>query len=170
MIAEPLTPADLYCLEASWISSELAEQAGIYRVSEENGARLIGREKDAFTEKYAGIVYPYKSPFQYNGLVEHGYRLRRDNPEIEAGKPKNKYMCPPQQRGHFYFGPGQSIDELENTSLPIVLTEGEKKTLALYWLARHVSGYSRFVAMGIPGVWNWRGTIGTIQCANGKTA
>ncbi len=44
----------------------------------------------------------------------------------------------------------------------IAFTEGEKKTIALYRLALHEveEMQPRFLPIGIPGVWNWRGTIG----------
>jgi hypothetical protein len=39
-------------------------------------------------------------------------------------------MTPPGQPSQFYFGPGLSLAELRDSSLPIVITGGEKKALA----------------------------------------
>src|ERR1051325_11006316 len=50
---------------------------------------------------------------------------------------------------------------LNDVTLTIVITEGEKKTLALSRLAwLDVTNGPRFLPIGLPGVWNWRGKIG----------
>jgi len=55
-----LTQTDIQRLAAeSWIDADLAQKARLYRVDGETGARMLGREKDAFTDKYAGIMFPY---------------------------------------------------------------------------------------------------------------
>jgi hypothetical protein len=51
--------------------------------------------------------------------------------------------------------PGQ----LQDGTLSIWITEGEKKGLALWRLANHNSEVPRFVPVAIAGVWNWRGKI-----------
>ena len=53
-----LTPTDLTGLQGSWISSDAAKRAGIYRVDGADGACMVGREKDMFTEKHAGLCFP----------------------------------------------------------------------------------------------------------------
>jgi hypothetical protein len=48
-----------------------------------------------------------------------------------------------------------------NPEMTIVITEGEFKTLALWRLANdQASGRSRFLPLGLPGLYNGRGTIG----------
>jgi hypothetical protein len=60
-----------------------------------------------------------------------------------------------------YFVPGVDPAFLPDTSMPLVITEGEFKTLALWRLAHHRSPNSpRFLSVGVSGVYNWRGTIG----------
>ena len=60
-----------------------------------------------------------------------------------------------------YLAPGVSQAFLRDASLPIMITEGEFKTLALWRLANHGSpGQPRFLPLGVSGVYNWRGTIG----------
>jgi Domain of unknown function (DUF3854) len=44
--------------------------------------------------------------------------------------------------------------------VPIVITEGELKTLSLWCLATHDSTEPRFLPVGLEGVWCWRGIIG----------
>jgi Domain of unknown function (DUF3854)/Domain of unknown function (DUF927) len=76
-------------------------------------------------------------------------------------------MAPQGQPSQFYFPPEQSSLQLHDSSLPIVITEGEKKTLSLHRLANYDSDSPRFIAIGISGVWNWRGIIGKVGGPNG---
>jgi uncharacterized protein (DUF927 family) len=153
-----LTESDLAMLARSYITPELAAQAGLYRVDSIEGARLVGRNGNM---DCSGIVFDNYWP-GVNLPREH--RLRRDKPELEVQdgqrKEKNKYLSPPGGANLLYFVPGTSPESLSDCSLPIVITEGEKKTLALYRLAHHDSEGRRFLPIGLPGVWNWRGTIG----------
>jgi predicted P-loop ATPase len=60
-----------------------------------------------------------------------------------------------------YLAPAIGQDFLRDPTLPIVITEGEFKTLALWRLANHGSpSRPRFLPLGVSGVYNWRGTIG----------
>src|SRR5207244_3842233 len=52
---------------------------------------------------------------------------------------------------------------------PIVVTEGEFKTLALWRAANHGSASRpRFLPVGVAGVYNWRGTIGKTAGPDGS--
>jgi predicted P-loop ATPase len=120
---------------------------------------VIGRKGG----NYAGIVIPYWHP---GSDRVRDYRLRRDQPDLEhdcAGnfKPRHKYLSPPGRSNMLYLPPGVDQVALGDTSLPLVVTEGEFKTLALWRLANHGSPASpRFLPVGVSGVYNWRGTIG----------
>jgi P4 family phage/plasmid primase-like protien len=155
-----LTPSDLANLERSWIDSELAEQARIRRVDTIEGASIVGRSASG---NFAGLTFPYITPGQ--GFV-HSSRLRRDQPEMELhkGQPRerNKYMSATGAGNRLYFVPGTPAESLTRPDLPIILTEGEKKCLALWRLANHRSVAARFLPIGLAGVWSWRGV-------NGKT-
>jgi hypothetical protein len=59
-----------------------------------------------------------------------------------------------------YFVPGTPVEWLDDAELPIAITEGEKKTVAWFRLAREKSERPRFLAIGLSGVWSWRGIIG----------
>src|SRR3954452_17084731 len=60
-----------------------------------------------------------------------------------------------------YLPPGVSHSLLREPTLPLVLTEGEFKTLALWRAANHGAPIRpRFLPVGVSGVYNWRGTIG----------
>ena len=115
----------------------MADRAGLRRVDSLTGGEIIGRKSG----NYAGIVIPYFSPG--SGHVRE-YRLRRDQPDLEydsAGnlKPRQKYLSPPGRSNMLYLAPGVGTSLLRDASLPIVITEGEFKTLALWRLANHGS-------------------------------
>jgi hypothetical protein len=159
----PLSEADFAVLEAIGIPRGLAQQALLRRVSSLQGREIVGRNGSG---DYAGVVFPYCWPGETN---PHEYRLRRDKPELTADskgnlKERNKYLSPPGRGNRLYFVPGTSAEWLGDASMPIVITEGEKKTLALYGLSWHALSDSldrpRFLPVGIPGVWNWCGSVG----------
>jgi hypothetical protein len=158
-VGSPLTGSDYASLESRWIDRALADRAGIQRVDSLTGAELIGRRGG----NYAGIIIPYFRPGSHQ---VREYRLRRDQPDFEydsAGtlKERQKYLSPPGRSNMLYLPPGVDEPLLRDTSLKLVVTEGEFKTLALWRLANHGSASSpRFLPVGVSGVYNWRGTIG----------
>ena len=76
-------------------------------------------------------------------------------------------MSPPGRRNMIYFVPGVSQDLVKAVATPVIVTEGEFKTLALWRLAIHESTALRFLPLGLAGVWNWRGTVGKATGPNG---
>jgi len=66
-----------------------------------------------------------------------------------------------------YLPPGVTVAMLEETSLPIVIVEGEYKALASWRLATHETEYPRFLPVAVSGVWNWRGTVGKAAVPDG---
>ena len=161
----PLTARDLASLAASYITADLAKQAGIFRVESPEGARLIGRNG---TGDYSGIVFAYYWPGE-DKIRE--YRLRRDHPDLEEQpdglppKEKAKYLSPPGRANKLYFPPQIDPDDLDNSELPIVIVEGEKKCLALHRLS--LESGERFLPIAIAGVWSFRGVVGKDNDANG---
>lgn len=158
-------------LSASFISPDLARSAGIFRVDSPDGAEMIGANGKA---DYAGLAFPY---YLAGSPHVREYRLRRDNPDLEQGsdgriKQKRKYLSPPGRGNLLYFVPMYGAEWLADTSLPICITEGEKKTLALWALAWHGLPESavtpRFMPVGMSGVWNWRGRVGKTTNDVGK--
>jgi hypothetical protein len=92
--------------------------------------------------------------------------LRRDHPDLEYDsvgnlKARQKYLSPPGRANMLYLPPGVAELLLRDPALPIVITEGEFKTLALWRATDHgAAGQPRFLPVGVSGVYNWRGTIG----------
>jgi uncharacterized protein DUF3854 len=154
-----LTATDYAALESHWIDRTLADRAGLRRVDSLTGSEVIGRKSG----NYAGIIIPYHHP---DSAHIRDYRLRRDHPDLEydsAGnlKQRQKYLSPPGRSNMLYLAPGVNQVLLRDASLPIMSTEGEFKTLALWRLANHGSpDRPRFLPLGVSGVYNWRGTIG----------
>lgn len=162
-----LTANDLAGLEKCFINEELANQAGLFRVESLRGAELIGRSGRG---NYAGMVFPNYWP----GVdTPREFRLRRDQPDLEqkadgSTKEKGKYLSPPGRASLLYFVRGTPAEWLTDEKLPIVITEGEKKTIALYRLAFHNSSSPRFFPIGLAGVWNWRGVVGRTADGRGE--
>src|SRR5690348_10898037 len=131
---EPLNESDLAILQESFITPELAKQASIFRVDSSTGAQIVGRNGGG---NYSGIVFPYYLPDE---STPREFRLRRDHPDLEmksdgTTKEKGKYLSPPGRGNLLYFVPGTRSEWLQDSTLPIAISEGEKKALALYELA-----------------------------------
>jgi hypothetical protein len=120
------------------------------RVDALTGAEVIGRKSG----NYAGILIPYFHPGS-DDVRE--YRLRRDQPDLEYDsasnlKPRQKYLSPPGRSNMLYLAPGISPPCLRDPELPIIITEGEFKTLALWRLANHRSpSRPQFLPLGVSG-------------------
>jgi hypothetical protein len=112
---------------------------------------------------YSGILIPYFLP---GSDQLRDYRLRRDHPDVEydaAGslKAKRKYLSAPGRSNMVYLPPGVRQSHLCDPMLPVVITEGEFKTLALWRAADHgAASLPRFLPLGVSGIYNWRGTKG----------
>jgi predicted P-loop ATPase len=167
----PLQERHYAALAARWISREYADGAYLRYADSALGADLVGQDG---IRDYSGILIPYFVPGQPS---VREYRLRRDNPELTYSpdgkpKPQRKYLSPPGRSNLLYIPVGVELGWLSDTTLPVVLTEGEFKTIALYRLAWHAAGDAAerpaFLPLGLQGVWNWRGTIGKTENANGK--
>ena len=165
-----LNDSDFEALERSWIDRVSAEKALLRRVTSIEGAELVG-QKDG--HNYAGIIFPNVWPG--DGYARE-YRLRRDSPDVtyENGEKKylRKYLGPPGRGNLLYFAPGTSRKSLDCPDLTIVITEGEKKCVALWRLAWYGISDSvdrpRFLPVALPGVWAWRGTVGKESGPSGE--
>ncbi len=161
------TRPDYTALESSFITREIAAAAGLYRVNSIEGRDLIGRRNGS--GDYAGIVFPYRPPGETHSVLD---RLRLDHPPVDAssGKPAHKYLTAPSERNRLYFPPCDAA-LVTDPSIPLIITEGEKKCLALWRMALELSngtGRPVFLPVALPGVWNWRGVIGSRINAAGE--
>jgi hypothetical protein len=167
-----LTQDDYRALEARWLRREDVEAAGLYRVDGPSGGELLGVKKG----NVPGIAIPYFDPAS-GGVVHNRIRVddsfRRDRATIRIdGKREEgpKYMGGAGERNHVFFPRGTTEQDLVNSELPIMITEGEFKTLALARLAHDNADPAarRFLPIGLSGVWNWQGRIGKRTTADGK--
>jgi hypothetical protein len=156
-LGSELMPRDYLALEARWINRELADSALLRRVDSLSGREIVGRKNG----NMAGLLIPFIDPISKQ-ITE--YCLRRDEPELEIrnGKQKEtaKYIMPPGARNRVYFAPAATADLLTAGDVPLIITEGQFKTLALWRLATEGRDAARFLPMGLSGVWNWRGVTG----------
>jgi predicted P-loop ATPase len=68
-----------------------------------------------------------------------------------------------------YLVPDAPQDLLRDSAIPVLIAEGELKTLALWRLANHrAPDRLRFLPVGVSGVYNWRGTIGKTTGPDGS--
>jgi hypothetical protein len=163
----PLNESDYETLASSWISAEIANEAFLRRVNDAEGHEVIGQKGN---RDCSAILIPYYWPGEPR---PHTYRLRRDNPEWTVGrdgkpKPEKKYLGPPKSANRLYIPPGVTLAQLHDVTIPFCITEGEKKSLALWRLAQHNLRSLRFLPVALPGVWNWRGTVGKTNGPNGE--
>jgi hypothetical protein len=171
----PPTPAHLAALYGSWLTDAIIQCAQIRSFDDLEGRQLVGfrgRSGD-----YQGYGFPYFIPETPDWC---GWRLRRDIPDLvydAQGVPheKKKYVVAPGSTSQLYFPPGIPPDRLDDATMPVTVVEGEKKCLSLHRLATYdiVTGAdnanaARWLAVGIGGVWNWKGTRGKTTNALGK--
>lgn len=164
MAKNGLLSSDYASLERCYITGALVERARISRVNSLDGASRMGRKPNA---DYSGLLIPYIDPESQKVVAE---RLRVDHPPLDpAGKPAYKYLSPPGQRSHLYF-PFARTEWLQDETLPVVITEGEKKGIALHRAALEAAPASSkplFLAIAIAGVWCWRGVVAQAPSSNG---
>jgi hypothetical protein len=92
-----------------------------------------------------------------------GHRVRRDNPEIEDGKPKAKYVQS-GDRSHLFFERSSRV-HLNDVGVPVIFVEAASSVLAIAaWSER--TG-RKFLVIATHGCGSWHGTIGALSNENG---
>lgn len=155
-----LTPADYKYFEANFCSPPFVDLFKIFRVGDEEGGGMIGRNRSAYAP-WDSVVFPHYN-IKTGQVIE--YCLKPDDPETETladgtKKPKYKYLFPPGRGNVLYFPPNADAKLLLDISKPLVITEGKKQLIALTRLATGDSADCdnwRFLPLAINGVWGWR--------------
>jgi predicted P-loop ATPase len=107
-----------------------------------------------------GIIIPNFNPWVKDTIRQ--YRIRLDNPPREPRadgtfKETQKYLQPPEGTSLLYIPRGAF--EQVGADVPVILTEGEFKAIALWRLANYeATGAPRFLPIAVAGVQNWRGS------------
>jgi Protein of unknown function (DUF3631)/Domain of unknown function (DUF3854) len=158
MAANGLKPADLEQFVRLGISLELVDAAGVRRVTDAEARDLLSSRHGG---DLAGLLFEYRDPVTGRPVT---HRLRRDNPEMEDGKPKNKYLSAYGDNRHLYFPPGAGT-LLADTSVLVVFVEAEKSCLAIAAAASRAGRPVLAIAPG--GCWAWRGRRGKTENENG---
>lgn len=141
------------------VSVSLIEAARVRRVTDTEARRDFGIKGSG---DMTGIIFPYYIPASEYRVTA---RLRRDHPEIEDGKSRNKYVSAYSDGRHLFFPPGAK-EMLANPATEIVLVEAEKSVLALTaWAQRQGRN---LLALGLGGCWGWRGCIGKEIAPDGE--
>jgi putative DNA primase/helicase len=143
------------------VSVDLLEAAHIERVSDRDARERFGIQGPV-SRDMSGLVFPYHSHIRGRRVTA---RLRRDNPEIENGRPKNKYVSSYGDGRHLYFPP-DAWSKLQAQNTPIVLVESEKATLAVTAWAQRTG--TDLLSVGMGGCWGWRGRIGKAEGIDGS--
>jgi hypothetical protein len=163
-------PRDFEMFRQSAIPEELARRA-FQRVDSYDGHQLLGKNSSA---DFSGLAIAYRWP---GDSYAREYRLRLDNPEFAQDnraqlKEGPRYQASPGSRNVLYFAPDADPRSISDIEIPIVIVEGEKKTLSLSALSWHSVADSndkpRFLPIGLSGVWNFRGTNGITENQNGE--
>jgi hypothetical protein len=159
-------------LARSLITGDLPDRALLARVEGPDAKELVGAKDN---RNYAGIEFPY---IDFPGALGiRGSRIRRDEPEIEVEyavdgseirKEKKKYVAAVGSRNMIYYFPETPAELVTELSAPVLIVEGEKKTLCAWHLATYDASEPRFLPIGLSGVWSWRGKIGTTETASGR--
>ncbi len=148
-----LTAADVGAFHALGISQAILAAARVERVDDVDAHRLLS------TRRYgdlSGIVFPYVHPLTHQVVAR---RLRRDHPEVEGGKQKDKYIATYGDRRRLYFPPDCN-GWLTDASVRLFVVEAEKSVLSL--------ASAGAFAIGTGGCWGWRGRIGKVEDAAGN--
>jgi Domain of unknown function (DUF3854) len=162
-----LNEQDLAMFEAFRVPEALLIENEVRRVSDCEARELFAVNGTWQRSDLAGVCFPY-----YVGGRRVGARLRRDNPERESGKPRNKYLSE-QGRHHLYLL-RRTEERLQDPTVMLCFVESEKSVFALTaWAERMCAecpelGNIVFLATG--GVWGWRTRVGKVLEPNGKYA
>lgn len=161
-----LTENDFLGLDRRYINRNTAQAANLRRVDSLDGRDTVGRKGAG---DYAGIAIDYRRPGSPDVLLT---RLRLDHPAVGLnGKSDGKYLTAPGTRNRVYFPPYDS-SILADIGIPVLFTEGEFKALAGYRVGledlNNGGQRLRFVSLGLPGVWGYRGIIGKTTNARGE--
>jgi len=135
-----LLPLHLADLRKSGLSNKTILEARMYSVSSREAARLLERKK----EIGAGYAIPYPCK---DGFLENDLNFKPDFPlPSEKGKKPRKYIRPFGVKSRLYI-PRQVWSIIGDISIPIFITEGEKKALK--------ATECGFYTVAVSGVWNW---------------
>jgi putative DNA primase/helicase len=138
----PLHPNHLADLHSSGLTDETIQAAGLYSETDLGRLTRILGWNSVPRKMSPSLVFPYFGVDGANGYC----RIKPDDPRVCQGKPV-KYESPKGRSNQVYLPPGSRC-RLDDTQEMLLITEGEKKALAL--------DQEGFVCVGLVGVWGWK--------------
>ena len=144
---ENLLPQHLSDLRNSGLSDEQIKACGYFSVSDPESIAKILNWKGGTKKLGPCLAIPY---FNADGTKSDYIRLKPDKPRIQNrnGKSKGvKYEAPRGESNRAYFPPG-TIDAINDPTIPIIVTEGEKKAAKV--------DQEGLACIGLAGVWAWQ--------------
>jgi hypothetical protein len=154
-----LSPSDIELHTRLGIDPALLDRMQVRRVDDRVARETLGINGRA--GRMDGVLYPYIDPFQQQ-IVSH--RLRRDTPDYEDGKPRNKYLTGYGDRRVPYLACEPAV--LADVTVPAIGVEAEKSVLAITSAAAKLE--RPMLPIGLGGCYGWRGRIGKVGGANGE--
>jgi putative DNA primase/helicase len=138
-----LHPAHLADLRASGLSDPTIRDARLYTVvSPQRVSRLLGWRRPATTLGVC-LAFPFRAA---DGTVSDYVRLKPSKPRVARNGKAIKYESPIGRPNRVYFPPAV-WRLLNDPSVPLLITEGEKKSLK--------ATQEGFPCLGLVGVWGW---------------
>lgn len=144
------TPAQIAELKASAISPAVAVAQKLYSVSDAKAAsKLFGRTPKQWEGHLPVLVFPYWLPLQRDPVLVRGKPAKAfEVPQKDRSVKLAKYVQAKDSGAHIMLGPSLVQGAAaQDVSIPLVITEGEKKMLAA-----ESAGFS---AIALPGVNQW---------------
>lgn len=165
-----LTKKDIRDLIDCGIPLYLQKNYAIRRLTGEQGSLAVGQTETAH-RKLHGIGFAVYD--QTGEICEVELRLDEPDKETKNGKQKEvrKYLRHHGRSNLLCFPHDITAEELDDSTIPIVVCEGIKKLIALTWLSKFglaPGEKRRFIPIAISGVWNWRAIVGKAIDANGR--
>jgi len=134
-----LAPQHLEDLQGSGLSTESIELAKFRSADRGEVARILG-----FDPGSGGLVIPYPGT---NGTQPPFVRVKPDKPFADDEGRLAKYLTAKNAGNRLYIPPIYAERIFKDTSIPVIITEGEKKALKG---AQELDG---FLVLGLAGVW-----------------
>jgi len=142
----PLQPKHLDELQGSGLAEMTIHEAGIYSITEPQANQLLQRNDI----RGGGYALPY---FNLDGTSlqkkdgQPYANIKLDTPlQDRKGKPK-KYLKPTGEPNYLY-APPQALHGINDSALPLLFTEGEKKALK--------AAQEGYMCVALPGVWGFK--------------
>jgi hypothetical protein len=139
-----LAPHHRADLEASTIDFETAAVSGVSSINHAEAYDLGLRGGSDLS----GLCFRYWEP------TTRSFSTRFARIKVDLVVERRKYLQPVGEKPKLYFVPGTAVADLKDSRIPLLITEGEKKTLALHLAASCVRQAAAVVGVG--GVWSWR--------------